>query len=114
MAFGFTFFKQKEIFLPTHKRRQPWICLPINPLRKVQSQPVCISGGWRFCDVAKTIGGAVNRVVNAWTSVWLKSGKTLEISLDINVLCTGGKKMEPSCLTPRRWKFISTNTWNQD
>jgi hypothetical protein len=37
-------------------------------LRKLQSQPACISGGWRFYDVAKTIGGVASKAADAWTN----------------------------------------------
>jgi hypothetical protein len=100
-------------FLTTHNRRQPWICPPKNPLRKLQSQPACISGGWRFCDVAKTIGGVVSKAADAWMNEWFTFGRILAMSFAINVSCIGGKKMVPNCLIPRKWKFISTNTWHQ-
>jgi hypothetical protein len=81
-------------------------------LRKLQLQPACISGGWLFCDAAKTIGGVVSKVAGAWMNEWFTFGRTLVMSFAINVSCTGGKKTVPSYLTPRKWKSISTNTWH--
>jgi hypothetical protein len=70
MAFGFIFFKKKEVFSTAHNRRLTWTCPPKNPLHKPPSTPACISGGWLFCDAAKTIGGVANKAGGAWTQGW--------------------------------------------
>jgi hypothetical protein len=100
-AWLYIFYNERG-FLTTQARRQPWICPPKSLWHKQQSQPACISGGWLFCDVAKTIGGVASKAVSAWIHEWFKSGKTLETSFVTNVLCTGGRKMEQRYLTRRK------------